>query len=143
MGAGELADALFRLPVPRASPSTGPEAVLDLEALERLLHTAGGDPEFVATLLDSFTDDTPAMVEQMRHGVASGDRDTVRRAAHTLKSNAATFGATALAALCADLGTAARTDALTDAQEAVRRIEAMYQTVSTRLGQWRATLVRA
>jgi signal transduction histidine kinase/CheY-like chemotaxis protein len=131
----ELAAALERSAQP-------PEPVLDAEALNRLMETYGGDTEFIAVVLDSFSDEGPAMLEQLREGLASGDSETVRRAAHTLKSNAATFGATALAALCAELETHARTGALTDGREALQRIETVYLTVRTELDKWQANLAR-
>ena len=102
----ELAEALEHAALERAAQ---PEEVpLDPEALDRLIETAGGDPEFVGVLLDSFNDDAPAILEELRGGLSADDDATVRRAAHTLKSNAATIGATALAALCADLEARAR-----------------------------------
>ena len=57
----------------------------------------GGDTTFVSDLIDQFLTDAPELVEAARAGVASGDAGEVRRALHTLTSNAATFGATDLA----------------------------------------------
>ena len=91
-------------------------------------------------LLDSFNGDTPAVLHELRDVLSTGDGAIVRRAAHTLKSNAATFGATALAALCAELEAQARDGKLTDSQEAAERIETAYRTVRAALDGWRATL---
>jgi CheY-like chemotaxis protein/HPt (histidine-containing phosphotransfer) domain-containing protein len=129
----ELAEALERA----AQPAEGP---LDPDALDRLMETAGGDPEFVGVLLDSFNDDAPAILEELRDGLSTGDDAIVRRAAHTLKSNAATFGATALAELCAELEAHARTGELTNGQEAAGHIETAYGTARAALDEWRATL---
>jgi HPt (histidine-containing phosphotransfer) domain-containing protein len=57
----------------------------------------GGDRAVVSGLIDQFLTDAPALVETARAGVASGDAGEVRRALHTLTSNAATFGASDLA----------------------------------------------
>jgi CheY-like chemotaxis protein len=129
----ELAEALERA----SQPTEGP---LDPEALDRLIETAGGDADFVGVLLDSFNDDAPAILQELRDGLSAGDDATVRRAAHTLKSNAATFGATNLAALCAELESAARDGELSDGQGAAERIEAAYRAAGAALDEWRATL---
>ena len=50
------------------------------------------DPEFLAELIEVYLSDSPELIEQMRRGLAAGDCDTVRRSAHTLKSNSASFG---------------------------------------------------
>ena len=55
---------------------------------------------------------------------ADGDREQLRRVAHTLKSNAATFGAERLALACEELERAARNGEGADGHELVGRIEA-------------------
>jgi HPt (histidine-containing phosphotransfer) domain-containing protein len=62
-----------------------------------LLDGTGGDTGFVTELIGQFLSEAPTLIEIARSGLAVGDADEVRRAAHTLKSNAATFGAHALA----------------------------------------------
>ena len=81
--------------------------VLDPRALEQLRASVGGDPEFVAELIDEFLEDAPRQLEALRAGVSGADGEAARRAAHTLKGNARTFGATNLAALCLEAETAA------------------------------------
>lgn len=60
-------------------------------------------PEFAAELITTFLDEAPAMLKDLEQTLADNDADAFRRAAHSLKSNASTFGATALAALARDL----------------------------------------
>jgi len=62
-----------------------------------------GDAEFVADLLETFTTDAPAMMSQIDSAIGNADAGTVRRIAHTLKSNSATFGALALSEACREL----------------------------------------
>jgi HPt (histidine-containing phosphotransfer) domain-containing protein len=52
-----------------------------------------------------------------------GDSVTVRRAAHTLKSNAATFGLVELTPLCRELENSASNGDLMDAGELVESID--------------------
>jgi CheY-like chemotaxis protein len=83
-----------------------PRAVLDPGALERLGVTPA-DGEFVAELVDALLREAPGLLQTLRGADA-------RRAAHTLKSNARVFGATALAELCQELEALAKADHLAD-----------------------------
>jgi HPt (histidine-containing phosphotransfer) domain-containing protein len=62
-----------------------------------LLDGTGGDTGFVTELIGQFLSDAPILIDTARSALGAGEADEVRRAAHTLKSNAATFGARALA----------------------------------------------
>jgi two-component system sensor histidine kinase/response regulator len=62
-------------------------------------------------------------VKAARHGLESGDADEVRRAAHTLRSNAATFGANELADRSSRLEAAARAGTLDDGLARVQAID--------------------
>ncbi len=92
----DLVRALERAPR-RGEHEAPAQAVFDERVVQRLLDSMGSDKAFVSGLIDQFVADAPALVESARAGVASGDADEVRRALHTLTSNAATFGATHLA----------------------------------------------
>ncbi|HEX5804367.1 MAG TPA: Hpt domain-containing protein [Azospira sp.] len=72
------------------------EPVIDEATFRELQETAGA--EFVAELVDTFVEEAPGMLAALRQARATGDADAFRRAAHSLKSNSLTFGATALAA---------------------------------------------
>lgn len=107
--------------------------VLDPSALMTLSDMVGGDPAFVAEMIDTFLDETPSLLATMRASLAAGNAVELRRAAHSLKSNSATFGATTLADLChrlEDLGKAASFDG---ADVLVERVDAEYQQVEPAL----------
>jgi HPt (histidine-containing phosphotransfer) domain-containing protein len=70
------------------------DAVIDRAVFAELQDTAGAD--FVVELVDSFLEDAPPMLAALRRAAETGDADGFRRQAHSLKSNATTFGATAL-----------------------------------------------
>lgn len=65
--------------------------LIDKTTFEELRETAG--PEFVAELVDTFLEEAPLMLADLRSARQAGDADVFRRAAHSLKSNGATFGA--------------------------------------------------
>ena len=94
---------------------------LDL-ALARLEETVG-DPEFVAELIGDFLDGLPGQLEALRGAGQSGDSEQVHRIAHTLKSNASTFGAERLARACRELESAAAGRSATTG-DLVARVEA-------------------
>src|SRR6478736_3149205 len=71
-------------------------SVIDGAAFEELQQTAG--TEFVTELVDTFLTEAPLMLAELRSALANGNGERFRRAAHALKSNSNTFGATALAA---------------------------------------------
>lgn len=58
---------------------------------------------FINELIDAFLDDAPNMIRQMHVAILAGDSESFRRNAHSLKSNANTFGAMELGALAKEL----------------------------------------
>ncbi len=75
-------------------------AALDPAALSELHEMVGGDREFLVEMIDTFLDDGPVRLAEMDAAAGAGDATALRRAAHTLKSNCRTFGASALADQC-------------------------------------------
>jgi HPt (histidine-containing phosphotransfer) domain-containing protein len=85
-------------------------AVIDAAAFERLKQEH--DADVLAAVIDLFLEEAPALLVQLHAALASGNVEAFRRHAHTMKSNADTFGATALAALARELEDIARTGSL-------------------------------
>jgi HPt (histidine-containing phosphotransfer) domain-containing protein len=77
------------------------DVTIDRATFEDLKATAGA--EFVGELVDTFLAEAPGMLGAMRDALAVNDAARFRRAAHSLKSNAGTFGALALAAMAREL----------------------------------------
>ena len=75
--------------------------VIDSATFAELQETAGAD--FVAELVDTFLEDAPSLLTELRSARAAADADRFRRAAHSLKSNSHTFGASALGAMAREL----------------------------------------
>ena len=78
-----------------------PEPTIDAATFAELQDAAGA--EFVVELVDTFLEEAPAMLAQLRSAQAAQASDGFRRAAHSLKSNGTTFGATQLAAMAREL----------------------------------------
>jgi HPt (histidine-containing phosphotransfer) domain-containing protein len=75
--------------------------VIDKATFEELKQMSGED--FINELIDAFLDDGPNMIHQMQSALATKDVDSFRRNAHSLKSNANTFGAMELGVLAREL----------------------------------------
>ena len=69
--------------------------LIDTSVFEELSDTIGAD--FMAELVTTFLSDAENMFTDLNRSIADQDADGYRRAAHSLKSNALTFGATPLA----------------------------------------------
>lgn len=69
---------------------------IDMAVFAELQSTTGN--EFVAELVDTFLAEAPGMLAELRKARADANAERFRRAAHSLKSNASTFGAATLAA---------------------------------------------
>ncbi len=76
-------------------------SVIDQAAFDDLKQMAGGD--YINELIDAFLEEAPAMISQMEAALSSRDTDVFRRNAHSLKSNANTFGAMELGSLAKEL----------------------------------------
>jgi CheY-like chemotaxis protein/HPt (histidine-containing phosphotransfer) domain-containing protein len=128
---GELADALRRAWTTRhaAAVDQPDESVIDISTYRQLEATAGAD--FVVELVDAFLEDAPAMLAELRTAHAASDPDTFRRAAHSLKSNSATFGAITVTELARELELAG----LPIGTEPLDRLIAAYEQASAVLGK--------
>ena len=71
--------------------------VIDPHTFDELQANAGAD--FVAELVETFADEAPALLAELRAAFDAGSAERFRRAAHSLKSNSASFGAMQLTGL--------------------------------------------
>ena len=67
------------------------EPLIDPTTFEDLKAAAGAD--FVAELVGTFLEEAPPLLAELRASRAEGAADRFKRAAHSLKTNAQTFGA--------------------------------------------------
>jgi CheY-like chemotaxis protein/HPt (histidine-containing phosphotransfer) domain-containing protein len=118
-----------------------PGPAVDKAVLDRLVASMGGDPAFVAELIEEFDTDAPKLVGELKRGISEGNVEVVHRAAHTMKSNASTFGADELATLCAELEAAAKGGSLERGPELLAQIESAYATAGGELQQARKELL--
>ena len=75
--------------------------LIDRSTFGELQANAGA--EFVVELLDTFAEEAPQILAEMRSALSDGAAERFRRAAHSLKSNSSTFGASHLAEMARTL----------------------------------------
>jgi signal transduction histidine kinase/CheY-like chemotaxis protein/HPt (histidine-containing phosphotransfer) domain-containing protein len=127
-GAGQLSET---------TAATAPVAeALDAAALANLRDMAGDGPDgaaFFQELITGFLEDAPQLLAQMRVAIAAGDAPALRLSAHSLKSNAADFGATHLAALCRELEMKGKNADLDGTADLLARAESAYASAADAL----------
>jgi CheY-like chemotaxis protein/nitrogen-specific signal transduction histidine kinase len=102
-----------------AAAPAGPPVYDRAVALKRV----DGDEGLLRELVELFLDDGPRVLQELRDALAAGDAARVRRAAHTLKSSAGTFGAADAGAAAERLEILARTGDLSGAPAAAAALE--------------------
>jgi two-component system, sensor histidine kinase len=114
--------------------------LLDRGALEmiRALQSEAA-PDLLAQVVRLYIESATDLIARVRTGLASGDHDAVRVAAHTLKSSSANLGAATLAEMCKQLELAARAGSfgpdLPDAQTLERTYQAVRAALEAEIGE--------
>ncbi len=106
------------------------DAVLDRQALGRIraLHRPGG-PNLLAKVLGLYSSSSQALTDAMRAAATSNDAESIRQAAHALKSSSANVGAMAFADLCKEVELAAAAGKLDHARVLVDGLLAEHRKV--------------
>jgi histidine phosphotransfer protein HptB len=100
--------------------------LIDKATFEELKQISGED--FINELIDAFLEDAPTMLQSMQIALDAKDVESFRRNAHSLKSNAYTFGATELGTLAKELELMARENNL-DIGNRLERLTESYGNV--------------
>jgi HPt (histidine-containing phosphotransfer) domain-containing protein len=123
-----------RSPLPSEAPDPVLDAaVLDEAALENLLSMLGGEFVYLVELIDSFLEDAPQLLDELKQFIKEGDSVGVRRVAHSLKSNGADFGANIFSDLCKELEMVGKSGVLNGAADLTAQIVAEYEKVEVAL----------
>jgi HPt (histidine-containing phosphotransfer) domain-containing protein len=107
--------------------------IIDREALNGLLDAVGGDSEFLRELLDEYFKDSPVQFNNMTTALSSNNAEDFRRAAHSLKSNSANFGALDLSLRFKQLEDLGKSGNLDGGEALVAQANAKYLQVKTAL----------
>ena len=108
-----------------------PAPTIDPATFDALKDATGA--EFALELVDTFLQEAPAMLAELRRTLAAQDADNFRRTAHSLKSNGNTFGALALGELARDLELTGAAKVGARGGEPLAALEAEYARVAAAL----------
>lgn len=108
--------------------------IIDISMLASLVEDT--DADFVNELIDTYLEDSPRQIDEMHQALTQHNNENFRRAAHTLKSNSANFGANSLAEIAKDLEFMAKEDNLAGAMDKLSAFEAAYANVAAELKAW-------
>ncbi|MDX1523167.1 MAG: response regulator, partial [Anaerolineae bacterium] len=119
--------------IPVEADST-PDPAVDFSVLQRFQRDLGeDDPDLVKELVRDFLQDAPEHLAALDKGAGQADCDTIRHAAHTLKSSSVHMGANGLSAMCQELEMMARNGTLDGITEKVARVQSEYERVKLAL----------
>jgi len=103
---------------------------IDRSVLDGLSETVGED--FMGELIDTFLEEAPEIIHEMEKALSADDAGRFRRAAHSLKSNANTFGAMELAEKARELEYMAREKNL-DIGDRLQDLKVIYEDAAEEL----------
>jgi histidine phosphotransfer protein HptB len=106
-------------------------SVIDQKTFDELKQMSGED--FINELIDTFLEDAPKMIAEIKSSHAANNAETFRRAAHSMKSNAATFGASQLAALAKELEMLGKENKLNEAGDRLKALDEAYSSARNEL----------
>jgi HPt (histidine-containing phosphotransfer) domain-containing protein len=105
--------------------------LIDQKTFDELRRMVGED--FIHELLETFFESSPQLIAEMQAALEAGDAEAFRRAAHSMKSNSASFGALELAAQARQLETLGRDRNLDRAAPQLAELETSYHQVELEL----------
>jgi CheY-like chemotaxis protein len=116
---------------------TGP-LLLDTAALKRLKETLGSQAEAMfPALLEDFFRDGARLLSAAHSALEKNDLQELRRSAHTLKSNGATFGALRLSMAAKELESLAKQGIINGAEALIKRTQQEFEKAKDVLQTYR------
>ena len=104
---------------------------LDMTVYDELKETTGSD--FVDELVDTYLEDAPKLLGELKSSLEAQDIEAFRRGAHSLKSSSATFGARGLSEMARQLEMLAKENNLSEAATKLPALEQALRSVETEL----------
>lgn len=107
------------------------EAIIDQDIFDRLKDLVGDD--FFSKLVKTFLEKAPGSLVEMGQALQNDDAETFRRSAHSLKSNAASFGVMQLASSARELENLGCDGRVDEVKSKLPQIEIAYQEAAEAL----------
>lgn len=110
------------------------ESPINQATLDELVQST--DSDFVKDIIDTFLDDTPKMLGEMNQALTTNDTEAFQRAAHSLKSNSASFGAMRLSAYSKEMEMLGKVGNLAGVADRLAEMAAEFERVKVVLRAW-------
>jgi len=104
---------------------------IDVATFENLRTMMGAD--YIGELIDAYFEEAPQLIGQIEQSLASGNAEVFRRAAHSLKSSSASFGALQFSARAKELEMIGKEGNLDGTFEKVANLKEDYNAVHAAL----------
>jgi len=117
-------------PEPSRSETIDPKALEAIRSLQKQ-----GNPHLFHRVIRIYLEDSLRLLQELRDARARGDRERMRRSAHSLKSSSANVGAKRLSSLCKELETLDPQQTLERVEELLCEVESEYQLVQAELSR--------
>ena len=104
--------------------------------LDRLAQFTMGDPEFQREVLETFLEDAPLQVQQVKDAIENEDFVTLARKAHQLKGASSTAAVRMMPEIARDLEQHAKAGTLDGMRELVARLESILEELEAFVDRW-------
>lgn len=94
-----------------------------------LLDSVGGDLDFMLELVEAYISSTPELFTTIQQALETANASALQRAAHSLKSGSASFGALSFANQCKELEDMGKSGLLEGASQKFTELKVGYQEV--------------
>ncbi len=134
----ELFKTLDRLmpAAPAVAPPAPREKRLPEFDAEALLSRVDGNKKLLRELVEIFLDDSPKLLEEIKHALKRGDAEALRRATHAFRGSVSTFAARQAAEAATRLESQAIERDLDGAREAFREVKAQFTRLRRSLNRF-------
>jgi HPt (histidine-containing phosphotransfer) domain-containing protein len=131
-------DDLLLATINATEDNTARASVLDPSALDRIKTLQQpGKPDILLNLFDQYLENSPRLLNSLKTAVENNNPETVRMAAHSLKSASANVGAMETSELCKALETRADTKQTKQAVALLSEVERSYDSVALEIKSYR------
>jgi HPt (histidine-containing phosphotransfer) domain-containing protein len=114
---------------------------IDKAALETYKDVMGDEYEdFVIEIIDTFLESSPETIAELQSAFDQNDSATLRRAAHSLKSNGKTFGAAEFSKLAFELEEIGKSGDLARVSDELDILNCEYQQIISELEAYKTSL---
>ena len=103
------------------------QAIIDMAIYNQLKELMGRD--FIAELIDTYIQETAALIEQLGKALIEGDAPVFGRTAHSIKSSSASLGAVELSQLARELEMMGKANELSGGDEKMEKLAADFLVV--------------